>query len=300
MLLKYINKRLLGHLAALFTIFVWGVTFVSTKILLVEFKPVEILVFRFVMGLLALYIICPHRLKNAPIKTELTFALAGFLGICLYYLLENIALVYTLASNCGVIMSCAPFITAILGAILLKNTDNTKEKLSRRFFAGFFVAIAGIILICFNGAEFKLNPLGDFLALLAAVAWGFYSIVSKKISELKYPLIPVVRRTFFYGILFMMPASFFFNADFTLAPFFENPVLFLNIVFLGLFASAACFVTWNFALKTLGVVKTSIYLYLVPVITVLSSCVVLGEPFTGCVIFGTLLTISGLFISKKK
>lgn len=42
-----------GHLAALFTILVWGTTFISTKVLLADFQPVEILFFRFVLGLRA-------------------------------------------------------------------------------------------------------------------------------------------------------------------------------------------------------------------------------------------------------
>lgn len=59
------NKRKFGHLAAIFTIFIWGTTFISTKILLRAFEPVEILFFRFVMGYILLWIMNPHRL---PIK----------------------------------------------------------------------------------------------------------------------------------------------------------------------------------------------------------------------------------------
>ena len=99
------NRNKAGHLCALLTIIIWGTTFISTKILLVDFQPVEILFFRFVMGLLALLIIYPHRLKTTTKRQELTFALAGLCGICLYYLLENIALTYTMASNVGVIIS---------------------------------------------------------------------------------------------------------------------------------------------------------------------------------------------------
>ena len=107
------NKKTFGHLAALLTIVIWGTTFISTKILLVDFKPVEILFFRFVMGFVILLAISPKRLKTKSRKEELTFVLAGLCGICLYYLLENIALTYTLASNVGVIISVAPFFTAI-------------------------------------------------------------------------------------------------------------------------------------------------------------------------------------------
>ena len=99
------NKRMTGHLAALFTILIWGTTFISTKILLEDFLPVEILFFRFVMGYLLLWPVCLRRMKGVTIRQEAVFALAGFCGICLYYLLENIALTYTLASNVGVMTS---------------------------------------------------------------------------------------------------------------------------------------------------------------------------------------------------
>ena len=86
------NKNNVGHLCALLTIIIWGTTFISTKVLLVDFQPVEILFFRFVMGLLALLIIYPHRLTGTTRNQEFTFVAAGLCGICLYYLLENIAL----------------------------------------------------------------------------------------------------------------------------------------------------------------------------------------------------------------
>ncbi len=95
------KRMLMGHFASLLTILIWGTTFISTKILLQDFQPVEILFFRFVMGFLALLVVCPRRLKTENWKQELTFATAGLCGICLYYLLENVALTFTLASNVG-------------------------------------------------------------------------------------------------------------------------------------------------------------------------------------------------------
>lgn len=108
-------------MAALFTIIIWGTTFISTKVLLVDFRPVEILFFRFVMGYAALFLVCPRRMKNVTRRQEAAFALAGLSGISLYYLLENIALTYTLASNVGVIISAAPFFTAILSRFVLRS-----------------------------------------------------------------------------------------------------------------------------------------------------------------------------------
>jgi drug/metabolite transporter (DMT)-like permease len=77
-------------------------------------------------------------------------------------------------------------------------------------------------------------------------------------------------------------------------------VYLFNIIFLGLGASALCFVTWNFAVKILGAVKTSIYIYMVPVITVVTSAIVLKEQITGIALVGTLLTLLGLLVSESK
>lgn len=288
------NKNLIAHLSAILTVTIWGTSFISSKILLADLKPIEILFFRFLMGLLALYAIYPHRLKGTTKRQELTFAAAGACGICLYYLLENIALTYTMASNVGVIISIAPFFTAMLSHLVTKD-----ERPGVKFFAGFAVAIAGIALISFNGSKLELNPFGDMLALLAALAWACYSIITRKISSFGYNTILTTRRIFLYGILFMMLAIPLFDVSFDLTrP--ANHVYILNIIYLGLGASALCFVTWNFAVKMLGAVKTSVYIYLVPVITVVTSVIFLQEKITAMAAIGTVLTMAGLFLSESK
>lgn len=288
------NNSTAGHLASLLTVIIWGTTFISTKILLVDFQPVEILFFRFVTGLAALLLVYPHRLKRTDLHQELTFAAAGLCGICLYYLLENIALTYTMASNVGVIISVAPFFTAILSHIFLK-----EERPRANFFIGFAVAMAGIFLISFNGSRLKLNPVGDLLSLLAALVWACYSVLTKKISGYGYHTILTTRRIFCYGILFMVPALFLFDFRPELTKLADPSCLF-NLLFLGLGASALCFVTWNFAVKTLGAVRTSTYIYMVPVITVVTSAAVLHERITALSAAGTALTLIGLFLSESK
>lgn len=289
------QKTSIGHFTALLTIVIWGTTFISTKILLTDFQPVEILFFRFVIGFLALFIINPHCLKSVSLKQEITFIAAGLCGICLYYLLENIALTYTMASNVGVIISVAPFFTAILAHLFMKS----EEKLRANFFIGFVVAMVGIVFISYNGSKLELSPKGDILAILAAFVWACYSILTKKISSYGYPIIATTRRTFFYGILFMIPALFFFDFDVRFTRF-TNSTYLLNILYLGLGASALCFVTWNFAVKILGAIKTSVYIYMVPVITVATSVIILHEQITVLSGVGTLLTLVGLFLSESK
>ena len=289
------HKKTTGHITALITIVIWGTTFISTKILLADFTPIEILFFRFLLGLLMLAIAYPKRLKIQDKKQELTFAAAGLCGVCLYYLLENIALTYTMASNVGVILSIAPFFTAILSHIFMK----TEEKRNPNFFIGFFVAIIGICMISFNGSKLELNPIGDILAVIAALIWAIYSLLTKKISSYGYHTIQTTRRIFTYGIIFMIPTLFVF--DFSLdVQRFCKPEYLLNLIYLGVGASAFCFVTWNYAVKILGAVKTSVYIYMVPVITVVTSAIVLREQMTAMAVIGTGLTLAGLFLSESK
>lgn len=287
-----------GHLAALFTIIIWGTTFISTKVLLTDFEPAEILFYRFAAGYLTLAAIYPKRLKNVAPKRELTFAAAGLCGVCLYYLLENVSLTYTLASDAGVIISSAPFFTAVFSWIFSKG----KEKPQARFFVGFAAAMIGIGLIGYSGGDghdIGQRLLGDALALAAAAVWGIYSVLTKKIGEFGYNVIPATRRTFFYGILFMIPAMFLFGFKFEPARFAE-PVNLLNMLFLGLFASALCFVSWGYSVKKLGAVTASAYIYIVPVVTLLASALILKEEITPRALAGTALTIAGLFIGAER
>ena len=78
----------------------------------------------------------------------------------------------------------------------------------------------------------------------------------------------------------------------------SEPVCLANIAFLGLGASAACFVSWNYSIRVLGALRTSVYIYLTPVVTVLFSHFLLDEPFTLMICLGTILTLAGLILSS--
>lgn len=289
------KRESLGHLIAFFTVFVWGLTFVSTKVLLDSFTPAEILFIRFLLGFIALFIIYPKKAKIFKIKDEILFIAAGLFGICLYLLLENTALSYTFASNVGMLVSISPFISALLAYLFLKD-----EKLNFMFFLGMVLALTGVSFIIFNGAVvLEINPLGDILALLAAVSWAFYSLFVKKISFLGIHPVQSTRKIFFYGLLFTLPYLLYtgFHIE-------QEDVLNMknisNLLFLGFGASALCFVTWSYAVNILGTVKTSIYIYFIPVMTVISSMIILNEKLTLYSVIGIILIVTGLFLSNKK
>ncbi|KAE9527936.1 DMT family transporter [Testudinibacter aquarius] len=289
------NAQIKGHLIVLFTILVWGMTYVATKVLLQDFRPLEILLIRFAIGFTALCLIYPRKLPFVGWQQEAYFAAAGLSGITLYFLLENIALLYTQVSNVGIIIAVAPLLTALLNRLFLGG-----EKPTLAFFSGFLLAMLGIALISLKSSdELQINPLGDFLALLAALVWAIYSTLMKKISEFGYRTLQTTRRAFLYGLLFMLPLTCLmpFKLDFSLI---LKPQNLFNLLFLGFGASAICFVSWNYAVKVLGTVKTSLYIYLAPVVTVISAVWILDEQLSYFSIAGIVLILLGLAISERK
>ena len=273
----------------------WGATFVSTKVLLQYFLPAEVLFTRAVLAFLALLIVYPHCLKLKNPKQELAFAGAGLFGIVLYFMLENTALTMTYASNVGIIVACAPFFVAVMVGFFFKN-----EKSGMYFYIGFVIAMAGVILISMNGQKsLNLNPLGDGLAFLAMISWGAYSALVKKIGEWDYPTIAVTRRIYFYGILFLIPVLIQQKASWNLS-LLVKPQILGNFLFLGIGASATGFLLWNLATKWIGALKTSVYIYVSPVVTVVLSVFVLHEKMTAASIFGSVLIFVGLIVSQKK
>lgn len=208
--------------------------------------------------------------------------------------------------------------TTFISTKLLLDVLTPVEILFLRFSIGFLVLLlayphrlkvseirhelyfAGILLISLQGSNtLHINPLGDILAVLATVVWASYSILTKKIGGFQYNTVQATRRVFFYGLVFMLPALFLFGFKPTLHELLTPTHLF-NILFLGVAASALCFVTWNSAVKILGAVKTSVYIYMVPVITVVTSVLVLRERMTAASVIGIVLTLAGLFISERK
>jgi drug/metabolite transporter (DMT)-like permease len=292
------SKQIRGHLAAFFTILVWGTTFIFTKVLLISFAPIEIMFFQLVLGVLALFIISPPHLARGGLnRTALRNIwkpmLAGLCGVTLYYIFQNIALSYTLAANVGVLISVAPLLTALISRFVLH------EKLKTNFFIGFTAAMAGIILTVFNGSfVLKLNPLGDLLSILAALVWSLYSVIIKKMNTPQNEVFALTRNVFLYGFLFMLPLLPLFEFHLGLERLTVLPNL-INLILLGVVASALGFVSWNYALNALGPVKTSVYIYMVPMITIVSSALVLHENITLIAGIGMVLILAGMVLSER-
>jgi len=256
---------------------------------------------------------CSHAVRTSRQRgwrDEVLFAAMGLCGVFVYQFLENCAIYYTNASNVAIFVSFGPVVTAALTRLLCPDAQSTYN-----MWIGLAVAIAGVALISFNNAVvFELRPLGDLMALAAMVSWGVYSVLIDKVNARGYSQLVVIRKTFGWALVYMLPlvawgltdsgytaldGSFSITLD-TAANLtrFAEPMNWVNLAFLGLLASALCFVLWNVACKSLGVVKTTIGLYLTPIVGVLFAAVFLGERVTLMSVAGGALIIGGVIMAN--
>ena len=292
--MKYNKQNLLGHSLAFISVFIWSALYVSTKILLEQFNAFELLFLQFIIGYIFLLIIKRKRLVLEDKKDELYFIICGLFGITIYNLFLNIAIDYSLASNVSVIIAASPLFTALI-SFLLKI-----EKPYFNFFIGFIVSIVGIIIITFNGKiELQLKPLGDIMAVISSIGWAVYSVFIVKITDKKYDFILSTRKIIFYGIVFMIPSFFFFDFNPNWAAL-KNPIVLFNMLFVAIFASGICFIIWNKATDLIGVLKTNVYVYLTPIITIIISIIVLKERMTFTAFIGITLTLIGVIVSELR
>ena len=289
------TKNYIYHLIAILTVGIWGLTFISTKVLIEHgLSPQEIFLLRFLMAYLGIWFISPRKLFADNWKDELWLLWGGVTGGSFYFFTENTALEITLATNGAFIVCTAPLLTTILSLLIYK-----KEKATAGLVGGSLLALVGVALVVYNGHFIlKISPLGDFLTLLAAFSWAFYSLIMKKMSG-RYRTTFITRKIFFYGILTILPAFILHPWQFSLSGLWQ-PAVWMNLLFLGVLASLVCFVVWNIILKQLGTVRASNYIYLNPLFTLIGSTVLLDEQFTVMSLMGAMLILGGVYWAGKR
>ena len=274
---------------AFLIVVIWGCTFVQTKVLINSgLRPDEIFTLRFVIAYLLMLPFAGRRLFLDNFKDEMTALLLGLFGGSLYFIVENYALAYGYCSNVSLIVCLTPLVTA-----LIVGWRYPAERLGKAGMAGSLVALAGMALVVFNGNfVLKLSPLGDLLSLAACLCWALYSLLIKRLGT-RYSNKLVTRKVFGYGLLTILPLVLVrgINYDIVIG---GGVQVWGNILFLGCVASMLCFLGWNWCLARFGTVRATNFLYLNPVVAILSSTIVLHERVTWIAITGALLILAGL------
>ena len=289
------ENNFLAYATAFFVVVIWGTTFVQTKVLInAGLCPEEIFLYRFVLAYLMIIPLAGKKLLLDSWRDEVAALLLGVTGGSLYFVTENTALIYGYCSNVSLLVCTTPLITAfVMGALF------PKEKMKKSGLIGSFIAFTGMALVIFNGNFIlKLSPLADALAFAACLCWTAYSVLMKYIQP-RYGTMLIMRKVFGYGIITIIP--FFINNP----PKIElltggDAVVWVNILTLGCVASMLCYTLWNFVLKRLGTVRATNFIYFNPVVTIVTSWIVLDEKITWMAILGAILVLAGMYYMEQK
>ena len=288
------NKVLLFHLITAAVVTIWGVTFVSTKVLLQHgLGPMDIMFYRFVIAYCCILAISHKRLWANNWKDELMLMLSGLTGGTLYFIAENNALRISQASNVALLVCTTPIFTALLANWIFK------EPLRKNMMIGSFIALIGVGLVVFSGSVIlQINPLGDFLSIMAALMWAIYCLILKPLGN-RYSTTFITRKVFIYSILSVM-VYFLFDPLMMDVEVLTHPIVLLNLFFLGIVASMLCFIAWNAAVKVLGPSRTANYIYVQPMSTLILSSIILSEIITLTSLIGAVCIIGGVYLAEKE
>jgi drug/metabolite transporter (DMT)-like permease len=293
------RSRLLPTLSALFSVVIWGATFVATKIALTEVSPATIIWIRFGIGVLILGVTVLARRQFAlPDPSDLAMlALLGFIGVTFHQWLQATGLQTTRASNTAWIVATIPVFTALLGWLFLK------EKMGWMRVGGIAVAALGVLLIVSDGNFASLfttggfGAIGDLLILISALNWAVYTILSRR-ELARHP----AARMMFYVMLFgwIFTCIWIFGIGPGLS---EIPALtfkgWMAILALGIFGSGFAYIAWYDALQEIPASQLGVFINIEPLITTVLAAVMINEPITLITLIGGAIIIFGVWLVNR-
>ena len=289
------NNTWIYHLVVFATVAIWGCTFVSTKVLMLNgLSPAQIFTLRFLIAYVMMLAVNHSRLWADSWRDELKMMLLGISGGSLYFLSENEAMNFTSTTNTSLIVCSCPLFATLLVRLVYRSTT----RISMMQLGGSLLAFAGMVIVVLNGRfVLHLSPLGDALAFTACLSWSVYSLLMKWVSA-KYGAAFITRKVFFYGVLTILPYYIFYPTLPT-AAVLTKPVVVGNLAFLGCLASMICFLTWNWCISKLGAVKATNWVYFNPITTMIFASWVLGEKITPYFLAGATCILLGMFVADR-
>ncbi|HTX44080.1 MAG TPA: DMT family transporter [Methanocella sp.] len=283
-------------LLALFAINVfWGGSFVANAIALKTIGPIEIASLRFFIAAPLLFIVTylwkGKEIFRFDLKDLGTFAIMALTGVTLQYVLQVSAQSYTTATNASLLINTSVFFIIFLSALFLK------EKLTGWRIAGSVIGFVGAALLVSKGTlSFDLggHAFGDVLIIACAFLWATYSIYGKKIAS-KYSPLTTLNCVFVIGTIGLIP--FYFLTPHAAVTNIPADAM-ASILFLALFCSIIAYLVYNVALERMSASTVALYIYFVPLSTIVLAWLILGETLTMPTIGGGLMVLLGMYIAE--
>lgn len=289
------RKKTLAYLAILSAVVIWGFSFISIRVCVAEIPPITLALYRFLIALVLLTAVffgmgSWHR--KVEKKDWVRLVLGGITGIGLYFVFENYGVMWTNASIASLMIASIPVLSFLAEALFFR-AEKSPWKL-----AGVAVTLIGVVLLVqYRGtlpADGK-TVAGYVFMFLTAVMWVVYNFITRPLYE-KYHSLSVT----FYQTLFGAAVLVLFSIPELPAWQVWKPIslpVFGNLMFLAVFCSAIAYLLYIYALGVLGVLVTSIFINLIPVVTVIAGYALLGERIGLLQAAGGVLVILAVFLT---
>jgi len=290
------NHRI-GHFLLGIVVLTWGANFGIVKSAFDTIPPLLFGALRFtITGILLLLATFLGEKEIRIQKEDLgKVIMVGALGLGLYQILWSLGLNLTSPSNSALILSTQP----LLGTLYVDLVK--KEPVGRQQYWGMILALVGVVLVILKPTaklHFSLETLpGDLLTLLAAFCAAiFFSVWSKPLLKSYSPL-RLMSYCMIIGSLVLWIASPFSTQPIVWGQVWEKTWWSMGyaVVFSGMLGH----VSWYEGLERIGVTKSMVYLYFIPIWAVLFNFLVMGETIFLQQILGGVLILLGVHHALK-
>lgn len=290
------NSIALAKIALLISVVIWGLSIVSMKFLVDYFPPMTVNFLRFTVASIILIpivmVIEPRWLINK--KDLLLIFITGALGISFYYYFESLGLIYLDASNVGLIAGTIPIMTYFTDSIM------NRKKINFTMLIIFSISTIGVFLTIMDSfvVDFGMKDLiGYLFVLLGCFSWVLYTIFTKNLEEKYSPLCLLTYQTI-AGSICLSPALLIeeFNIVLWIREGNNFQWVLINLMFLGLIASALAYYLYMYGFTKIGVSESSLYMNLMPVVTMLSGGLILKESIGFYKILGAIFIIASVIL----
>lgn len=282
-------------LLALLVTFLWGASFVLTKMALAELGPLTIALYRWLIATLVFATAFPLQgelpiLRQALRQDFFPFALLGLVGISAFYAFQNAALRFTTAVNVGLLINFCTIFIAVLGVLWLK------ERLGRWAIFGIAFSFAGATLVSWPNRAIELERghlLGDGLTLLAALWAAIYTVYGKRIVA-RYPPAVVTGLAAGFGTLLLLPWAAWEGLALP-----RSALVWGALLTLGVGSSALANLWWWRILQQVDAARAGTFLLLIPVVSTLLAVIVLRETMPPAAAVGAALVLAGVYLTQR-
>lgn len=280
-------------LLLLLVVIIWAVNYPVLKIGLKEFPPLVFAGIRFPAAAILLMLAArrPSIIVSGNRKDIFLLILCGLLGITAYQLLLTYGLSVTSATNAAILVAASSIFVAILEWAM------RRDKLGLGVFSGVVIGFIGVYLVVV-GSSRSINAghiLGDILILLAALVWAIYTVLIQPVLT-KYNPLAVTSALTWAGALAFLVLSF---KDMIHFHWSEISIqAWLSLGYNVLFSSTLGLIIWSYGIELLGGTRTTVYMYLLPLITSVAAFVMIGERMTWNLGVGAIFILGGVYLAR--